>query len=401
MYSHMRSSHGMNLTDSELQTIVGESRIQVRRQHEECLICCLRIEEEPSRGASSRISGEAILKDRVDVGKRQKEPIASSHPTKRARTGSDGKPMPTSSEPTGEDPQDPTTVKPKPISMEAISRHIAAHLQALTFLTTRLMVVYDYSDIETGSQSSFADTSISLSSNGHRQNEEEARGTSAMSIVTSEEEGHGITTDEVDTMYGLPPPHVMDSGPAVDWDAIHPIKDLNNIEEDRILRHMMEVKQTLDGKKASIPSPLLWPPSATPIPQRSPSRVSFSNIWYGVEATKKNPVSYVLKHDHQRFSYSKRSRILLLVLETATSEYLLQWYMTSFASDGDEVVCLSYDTQWEKLPTITDERKGEKEARVVMDLAQSINTEGRAIRTVVEYVPAITPFADVYNFIVG
>ncbi|KAN0066704.1 hypothetical protein V8E54_015174 [Elaphomyces granulatus] len=135
LYTHMESTH--QFTETQLEAIVHQSRIQVRRQQDICPLCCLHVEEDSALSTDPR--------------KRQQEPPPSESIPKRARTSIDlrtrtsqitndtAKSSPSQQIQLGNIAKDH---KSSHIEM-AMARHVAAHLQGLMFLTIRLMSLLD------------------------------------------------------------------------------------------------------------------------------------------------------------------------------------------------------------------------------------------------------------------
>ncbi len=327
------------------------------------------------------------------AGKRHQDELDSDSP-KRAK-GNSGFGLPTDSAPKTDIPdasdaevesRDSTNIKSDTVSIESIARHIATHLQGLSFLTTRLITAHGHDDAEMESQGSSADTGVSSSSSLFRALAgSDARETAVMSVTS---DADPTTGEEVDMDYELPI-EAGESGPAVQWDDIRPDKHLPTPQDDHILQNFM--KRQLENSSSMASEELGSPLKSAFGGKRGKNRsfVSFSTISAGTWT--RNTPAYVIKRDHGEYRYTQTSRTLLIVAEPYTTKSLLPWSLGKFVHDHDEVVILYYDKGIGSLapdsPFPYQRRTSE-----LMELALSMNTCQRTLRIVVEWAPGTAPF---------
>ena len=236
--AHFRDSHNLGLSDEELRTIAGQSRLQMRRSRGECLICCLPILSESSPGASA------------DREKRQQEPGGPSSP-KRARSdpglASPGQKIQNAASRDGANlvARDNQGGKDDSLPMEVDTRHIASHMQGLAYLTIRLIPAHDHNNSDTTSQGSFGDMGLQSSNNSRRSADEGSRKADAWD--DSSEAGD---TD----IYCEPVPDIDETELTAVWDHIPPSRDLPSRQDDRILRHLQRKQQALSRSKSRFSS---------------------------------------------------------------------------------------------------------------------------------------------------
>lgn len=128
LYMHMQSTH--QFTETQLEVIVHQSRIPVRRRPNICPLCCFPVEEGRKRQQEPPPPPESIPKRArtgIDLGKYTCQ-IASD--TIR-------------SSPSQQADSDNVTQDLKLSHVEMMARHVAAHLQGLRSLTIRLMSILD------------------------------------------------------------------------------------------------------------------------------------------------------------------------------------------------------------------------------------------------------------------
>lgn len=320
--THIRDFHKLALGDAEVRTIAGQSRIQMRRKHGECPICCLNIcTESPEESADKR-----------------KQRQESAHPSyQHTMTGSDSAQTAQGTQAIGVNiesgvAEHNTLERKTRIPVEAVARHIASHLQALTFLTTRIMSIHNHGGTDNISQGSSADTSIQPSCNSRRSVDEDSR----------QSEG----CDDNEEVSDLESPlDVDETGPSITWDHISLSKDLPTEEEDYILKYLQQKQEVLGFR--DIPSPSSLPIYPTPEPEtliKSPligpkfrQHVSFDTTSHDI-----NRVSGItLSARHDNFRAQRHSKTILVgISEDKNSEAALEWLLTDMVDDHDTVVCV-------------------------------------------------------------
>lgn len=213
LYTHMESTH--QFTETQLEAIVHQSRIRVRRRQNICPLCCLHVEED---SASSIVANQP---DSTDPGKRQQEPPPPESIPKRARTGiyfekrtSQITNDTAKSSPSQQIQLDNIAKEPESSPIEMVmARHIASHLQGLMFLTIRLMSLLD----DNGES-----VDIGSSSGNFSEGQQEYRDN-----ITSEQsdEGSATSTDYVVTLPDTRPEKSQWQFTDIDRDARFPKDD--------------------------------------------------------------------------------------------------------------------------------------------------------------------------------
>jgi len=225
--------------------------------------------------------------------------------------------------------------KESPLPIEVIARHIASHLQGLTFLTTRLLSIRDHDDSDNVSQGSSADTGSNSPRNGGRSVDEE----SWQAGIWDD----GLGVEDMDIDYETPP-DVDESGHPVEWDDIFLHKDLPAQQEDPILHYLQQKQQ---GRRESASSSLsnssiLAMPGTPTNPDRlAPnfrSRVAFDTMRLNYY-TYNTGITLSVMHDNFRVRGSSKT-FMVGINEKRRSEEALEWVLTSIVNDYDTVVCV-------------------------------------------------------------
>ena len=221
LYMHMQSTH--QFTETQLEAIVHQSRITVRRRPNICPLCCFPVEE-------SR--------------KRQQEPPPPESIPKRARTGIDlGKYTASDGSPSQQAESDNVAKNLKLSHVEMMARHVAVHLQGLRSLTIRLISLLD---------SDGKSVDIGSSSGTFIEDQQEERDDISLDLSG---DGSAAFTEDVTSLPEAPPDksewHLME----IDRDARFPGDD-GILEQFRSRASM--VSFFLSGTLVLTPMPLLW-----------------------------------------------------------------------------------------------------------------------------------------------
>ncbi|OQV05946.1 Ankyrin repeat-containing protein [Cladophialophora immunda] len=207
LYKHLKEEHPF--TEAQLEAIVRQSRVHVRRRPELCPLCCLPVEDDP---VSSSKSAAAQQRKVMNPGKHQQEPTPLESSPKRARTSVENGKLAlsaldnTTQNDTDEQAESEGIKEPALTRTEMMARHVVAHLQGLMSLTIRLMSIRDHdaNSVSIGSSSAYGTdvstrdifsqdgsepgsrTRVSLSDQGSSDDESDGPGDPAVEIPDTE-----------------------------------------------------------------------------------------------------------------------------------------------------------------------------------------------------------------------